>query len=897
MATSSLASSGEARPTLLALDGYSLMFRAFFAMPPMQGESGPTNALFGFFRMLVSAVRQFSPTYLAVALDHPSPTFRDDLFADYKGGRATTPDELRFQLEAVRGLLQVVQIPAIELAGFEADDVIATLTRLATADHVATEIVTGDRDILQLVADPLVRVHLTRQGVSNLETMDEGAVIAKYGVAPKQYGDFALLRGDKSDNLPGVRGIGAKTAAQLISRFGDIDTILAERSSLPARQREALDEAESELGLLRQLVALDQEAPISIALSDLALPTSFDVAAAEQMFVGSFGLRGVFASLKELFDVGEPAFGDQSLREHVTLAPEYRVVATPEELLNAHPDYLTVSARFAGEDGRVAPRTLGFGAPEPNGATPVWFPLGPGHDEAIMDQEVSLEVLNESEWVGIGLKETLRSLALTMGTEVAPSRLMDLGVLAYVLDSSQRRSDLREVAHLIDIDWPDGSADGLFDDHADQERMATELAVMPVLLEGLLTRIQAEGVQRLAMEVEIPLVGVLTKMEVAGAGVDTQVLEEIGVSLAAEASSTLGAIHAYTGDDFNPNSPKQLGTMLFEKLGLPTGKRTKTGYSTDARVLEGLRDQHPLVSLVLKFRELDKLRSTFYEGLRAEIAADGRIHATFNQTVARTGRISSEHPNLQNIPVRSEEGRRFRRVFVAPRGAVLVAADYSQIELRILAHLSNDERLIEVLSGSGDVHAMVAASIYGIEASQVSYEQRAVAKMVAYGLSYGMESYGLASRLGISSEEADAILASFFAAYPGLVQYRESVIREARERGYTTTLLGRRRYLPELQSPNRAIRQGAERQAMNAPTQGLAADIFKMALVALDERLLGTNARLVLQIHDEVVVEAPEAEATMVQDLVRESLAGVYPLAVPLIVNVGIGANWAEARA
>ncbi|WP_298208376.1 DNA polymerase I [Ferrimicrobium sp.] len=872
---------------LLAIDGYSLMFRAFFAIPPMQGPSGPTNALFGFFRMVVSALGQFHPTHLVVALDHPSPTFRDELFGDYKGGRATTPDELRFQLEALRGLLRALGIPSIEMAGYEADDVIATLTSLAEAQQFEVDVVTGDRDILQLVADPLVRVHLTRQGVSHLGTMDEAAMIAKYGVTAEQYCDFAVLRGDKSDNLPGVRGIGPKTAALLLNRYGDLDGILANLEELPARQRGAFEESAVELPLFRQLATLDRAVPLETSLDDLMMPVEIDQAAAERLFIGSFGLRTAYEKLSEL--VGRR----QSTQSRESLSTATKTSASIGDLLAARPKILAVTSRFDGEAGRSSPSILGFGAETKDQGSEVWLTSTPCS---------SLDLLDASELAGvslagIGLKELLRSLDLTCSISLAAGELLDLGVLAYVLDASERRSDLRAVAELLQLGWKDLEPQGLFDGNSTTEaELRQELGAIPQLLSLLLERIEAEGVLRLANEIELPLVKVLTRMEIAGVAIDLGVLDEIGAALASEAASSLAAIHTLTSPSFNPNSPKQLGTVLFDQLGLPTGKKTKTGYSTDAQVLEGLRDQHPLVGLVLRFRELDKLHSTFYEGLKGEVADDGRIHATFNQTVARTGRISSEHPNLQNIPVRSEEGRQFRRVFVAPQGFALVAADYSQIELRILAHLSEDPRLIEVLRSSGDVHAMVAASIYGVAPDQVSYEQRAVAKMVAYGLSYGMETYGLATRLGVTNEEAEAILSAFFSAFPGLKGYRERVIQEARERGYTTTLLGRRRYLPELNSANRALRQGAERQAMNAPTQGLAADIFKMALVALDRELGDGKARLVLQIHDEVVVEAPITDARAVADIVRTTLANVIELAVPLVVNVGIGSNWAEAR-
>lgn len=886
MESSNLGMHSQEGGRLLAIDGYSLMFRGFFAIPEMNGPSGPTNALFGFFRMLISAIGQFKPHYLAVALDHPSATFRDELYAGYKGGRATTPDELRFQLEVVRGLLDAIGIQSIEVPGYEADDVIATLARMATEQRVITEVVTGDRDILQLVSDPLVRVHLTVQGVSTLASMDEIAIRQKYGVEPSQYCDFAVLRGDKSDNLPGVRGIGAKTAASLLERFGSLDGIMAQLDELSARQRMALEEAAADLPLFRKLAQLNRDVPLDRTLEDFRVSTEVDFAKAERLFVDSFGLRTAFESLRGLLSPSATVAAKVSNQ----LIGSTQRVDSLREALESGSRHVAAAARFNGEAGRVPPSALGFGSEVSVGDSTVWISQQPSQLDAS-----DIELIGEVSLVGIGLKELVRSLNLLSPSALSPKELIDLGVLAYVLDASQRRSDLREVAQLLGAEWIEESAPDLFDTSSNELAISGELGVIPRLLELALTRIKEEGVDRLASEIELPLVKVLTRMEIAGVAVDADALETIGVALASEAKTTLGEIRALTSPEFNPNSPKQLGTVLFEELGLPHGRKTKTGYSTDARVLESLRE-HPLVSLVLRFRELDKLRSTFYEGLRQEIAEDGRIHATFNQTVARTGRISSEHPNLQNIPVRSDEGRQFRRVFVAAPGSLLVAADYSQIELRILAHLSQDPGLIEILSSTGDVHSLVAASIYGIDPSDVTYEQRSVAKMVAYGLSYGMEAYGLASRLGVSNDEADGILSSFFDAYPGLMSYRQRVIQQARELGYTTTLLGRRRYLPELRSSNRALRQGAERQAMNAPTQGLAADIFKMALVALDGELEGTGARLVLQIHDEVVVEVPSSKADSIARVVRNAMVNVIELAVPLLVNVGVGSNWAEAR-
>lgn len=867
------------RARLLAIDGYSLAFRAFFAITPMTANGQEVNALFGFLRMLARVTSTVQPTHLVVALDAMGPTFRDLRYHEYKGGRAETPEALREQLGMLRGVLDALTIRWVEVPGYEADDILATLATRAEEAGLATTIVTGDRDSLQLVHDPWVEVLLTRQGVTDLARMDEAAVEARFGVRPEHYRDFAVLRGDKSDNLPGVAGIGEKTAARLLGSYGSIDGILAHLDALPPKQRASLEEAREQLPLYRELATLVRDVPLGIGLDALRVAL-LDIAAGEDLVVGTYELRTPFRALLDAFGAGAP----RGSREEAAPPPVDRVLplVVSDDLgaLDGEGPLVAV-AHYPGVPGREMPATV----------------VVARGGRAVVREGCSAEIatlLDGAEVVGLGTKELVRALRLACGCQTMPARMVDAEVMAYVLDASERHRGLEEIARLAGVTLGEAPSSDLFT--AAAEPLLFAASALPRLVDGLRARAEEEGLAGLVEEIEVPLTRVLTEMEWRGVAVDLGVLDELGAALAEASRSVLGEIHGLVGE-LNPNSPKQLGEVLFDRLGLTPLRRTKTGYSTDAAVLEQLRDAHPLVPLVLRFREIDKLRSTFYEGLRSEVGRDGRIHATYNQTVARTGRISSERPNLQNIPVRSEEGRQFRRVFIAPEGRLLLAADYSQIELRILAHLSKDERLIELLCSGVDVHTMVAASIYGVSPAAVTPEERSVAKMVAYGLSYGMESYGLAQRLGIPGEEADRVVKAFFASFPRLRRYRDAVVEEARERGYTTTLLGRRRYLPELRSPNRALRQGAERQAINAPTQGLAADLFKKALVALADALQDRDAFLVLQVHDEVVVEVAAREADAVAAIVRTTLTGVMELAVPLVVDLGVGPNWEDAKA
>jgi DNA polymerase-1 len=870
------------------VDGYSLLFRAYYALihANMSNRSGdPTSAIFGFLRMLASLVEQLQPTHLAVALDHPGKTFRDELFDQYKAQRKETPPELIQQLEAMRAILDALSVARVEQEGLEADDVIATLAELASRKGLQVRVVTGDRDALQLVDDDAVVVGLTRKGVSDIEWFGEAQVEAKHGIPPARYPDVAVLRGDTSDNLPGVPGIGPKTAAQLISKYGSLESLLGHVEELPEKHRAAVSRLADDLVQAKRLTLLVRDADLGVTVEDLELG-SWDPRRAAQMLVETYDMRRPYDFIAKAFR-NRPALVDGKEGEN---KPGAVRVHQPKRVhqLNRVFDYsqlegatFAASAAFAGTPGRSAIVKLLL-SDQDN-----FIELTPPFEGLV-------QKLTDSTLIGSCLKELVRSLAMHHGLDLWPGRLVDLSILGYLLDPDSGAASIKELADRY-LGLRNTAEDSLFGQSNDSDLIDEVLLAFP-LKEELERRLSADRMDELAVRVEIPLTSVLSDMEITGVAVDLDRLDQIGQDLAQEASGLLAEIHGLAGEVFNPNSPKQLGAILFGKLGLASGKKTKTGYSTSASVLESLRDEHPLVDVVLRYREVEKLRNTFYEGLKSEVAPDGRIHATYKQAVARTGRISSEHPNLQNIPIRTNEGKRFREVFVAPAGNLLVVADYSQIELRILAHLSGDANLIAALRGRTDVHAQVAAQVFGIPVEQVTERERSIAKMVAYGLSYGMESYGLAQRLGIETREAELILSAFFRAFPGLKAYREQAVEEARRYGFTTTLLGRRRYLPDLNSPNRAVRESAERQAMNASTQGLAADIFKIALVQLHKELARFDARLVLQIHDEVVVETPGQVAQEVAQTVERVMSQAYQLEVPLLVNVGVGSSWAQAK-
>jgi DNA polymerase I len=942
-------SGGDSPPPLILLDGMSLAFRAYFALPADLATSAGvvTNAVHGFASMVVNLVRDHRPVGLAVAFDLPGGTFRDEIIDDYKAGRNETPSDLPAQFDMIRNLLGSLAIPVVGAVGFEADDVLATLATEARDRKHPVIVVTGDRDTYQLVEDPYVRVLYNKRGVSEYALYDEAGIEERTGVQPDKYPLLAALRGDPSDNLPGVPGVGEKTAAKLINQFGDLDTLFAHLDGLSPKLRQNLAEHAERVRLNAEIIPLIRDVPLDVHVEQLTLG-GWDLEEARHAFA-ELELRSLWPRFTALIDEGAfgegtdsgsdrtPSGEDHSVGGLVDGIPEWlsgpQVVVPPtaaaarkamRELFTAartSSGNLAVFARWTGEPGRssLASLTLSCEPGVDGSATPMVHLAVDDSGAGVLGDGGVLEDLaaalgpGGARVVAHDAKEMMRSL-LPLGVDMIDLAL-DTAVAAYLLDPSTdhyRLADLAERFLGVTVDDGTGAkGQGAFvldppPDPTDGHDRPGDEVVAAARLVGVLARLRAPltdalaavGEAELYEDIEQPLVRVLARMEVVGIGVDREVLASISAGLADECSSLEATIQELAGEPFKVNSVPQLRAVLYEKLGLTPVRKTKTGFSTDARTLELLRGEHPIIEVLLRYREVEKLRSTYGESLIAEVAPDGRIHATFRQTVARTGRLSSDRPNLHNIPVRTEEGRRFRQAFVPSPGRQLLVADYDQVELRAIAHLSSDPGLRAAFAAHQDIHRTVASQVFGVDPDRVTPQQRSTAKMVSYGLAYGMEAYGLSQRLAVPVEEAQVILQAFFAAYPSVHDYMERAVSEARNTGYTVTAFGRRRPLPDLSSANYQARQAAERQAMNAGIQGLAADLFKVALIRLDAGLDqgGFHSRLVLQVHDEVLVDVDPEEADQVAELTERALTGAGDLTVPLKVAMAWGSSWAEAK-
>ncbi len=882
---------------LLLLDGNSLTYRAFFALPTDMATAGGqvTNAVFGFTSMLINLIKDHQPRGIIVLFDRPEPTFRHDAHAEYKANREAAPDILRQQMGLVREVVAALGITAVDLAGWEADDLIATLTTRAVDGGDDVLIVTGDRDSYQLVRDPHVKVLYNRRGVSDYALYDEAGILERTGVTPALYPQYAALRGDPSDNLPGVPGVGEKTAAKLITTYGGLDGIFENLDKQTPKLRENLTANEAQARRNHELMVLRHDAPIEVDIDGAKISPNLDeVKRLFEFLEFRTLLDRLGEALVGLGVEGPRGTGSVLEAEVVEAADREAALAT----LRARPVH-DVAAAWAGPPARSA--LLGLAVVTDAEAAEVsWIPAALLGDPAIAEA-VSGEVPLRTH----DAKALMRSL-LDLGLPLVALSL-DTAIAAYLIDPAETRyavADLLEkyTGDRLPEDDPASAGTLDFGDSAvtDAKRAARAALAISRLAPALESALERQGMAELYRSIENPLVAVLAEMEHLGVGVDGDELRALNQRLTAETQRLGEELVRVAGRPFNLNSPIQLREILYTEHGLAPSKKTKTGFSTDAATLEKLRDQWPeFIDPLLAYREVEKLRGTYGEGLLAEVGADGRIHATFNQTVARTGRLSSDQPNLHNIPVRSEEGRAFRKAFVAAPDSRLLIADYNQIELRCIAHLAADPGLIAAFTGGQDIHNATAAQVFGVDPQRVTIEQRSKAKMVSYGLAYGMEAYGLGQRLNIATEEASLILDAYFNAFPNVKAYMDSTVKAARERGYTETLFGRRRPIPELSNPNFRIRQAGERQAMNAGIQGLAADIFKVALVRLAAGLRdgGYAARIVLQVHDEIIVESPEAELGPVGDLVVSTMRGAAELDVPLEVNLSVGRTWAAGKA
>ncbi|MBB1242951.1 DNA polymerase I [Streptomyces durbertensis] len=886
---------------LLLMDGHSLAYRAFFALPAENFSTTTgqqTNAVYGFTSMLSNTLRDEAPTHFAVAFDVSRKTWRSEEYEEYKANRSKTPDEFRGQVELIGELLDAMRVKRFAIDGFEADDVIATLATQAAADGFEVLIVTGDRDAFQLVSDRVTVLYPTK-GVSELTRFTPEKVREKYGLSPEQYPDFAALRGDPSDNLPGIPGVGEKTATKWIHQFGSFAELV-----------ERVDEVKGKAGqnLREHLESVKRNRRLTEMVRDVELPCG--PAELERVPYDQEAVRGILDALEfrhanfrdRLFAADPGAAAEQAAEPAAGVEVEGRVLESGGLAVwlaehGGSPLGLVCVDDWKLGAGRVHEIALASAA-----GPACWFePTGlseqderefarwcadAGRPKVLHNAKAVLRVFAEHGWSVAGVS-------------------MDTALAAYLVQPGRRSFALDALTtEFLGRELPQpASADGQLALGAEEEAQADALmgqarAVLD-LGAAFNERLPEVGAAELLHDMELPTSALLARMERAGIAADVQWLRSLEQQFADAVQEAVRQAHASVGHEFNLGSPKQLQEVLFGELGLPKTKKTKTGYTTDADALAWLAAQteHDLPVLMLRYREQAKLRTTV-EGLIKTVAEDGRIHTTFSQTVAATGRLSSTDPNLQNVPVRTDEGRAIRRAFVVGEGyEALMTADYSQIELRVMAHLSQDKGLIEAFTSGEDLHTTVASQVFGVPAAQVDPEMRRKIKAMSYGLAYGLSAFGLSQQLGVGTDEARKLMDTFFERFGGVRDYLHHVVEEARAVGYTQTMLGRRRYLPDLNSDNRQRREMAERMALNAPIQGTAADIVKLAMLRVDEALTaeGLSSRLLLQVHDEIVLEIAPGEREKTEELVRREMAGAVRLSAPLDVSVGVGADWESA--
>jgi DNA polymerase-1 len=858
---------------LFLIDGNSLAYRAFFALPETIATSRgvPTNAIFGFASMLVKVLTEYGVNPTLVVWD-AGMSGRETAYTEYKAERRRRPDLLSEQWPHLHPLVEAFGYQNVKVDGYEADDVMATLAMQAKEKKIPVMMVTGDRDMFQLI-EPGIRVMATSRGITDTKIYDTQAVVDRYGIAPELIPDFYGLKGDTSDNIPGVPGIGDKTAAQLLQEYGTLEDVLANIDNISgAKRKENLTNHADDARVSKQLAT---------AIRDVSLEIDIEQVAAQEPdrsklreFFREFELRDPLRRLEE-------ALGDEE-----TAAPRQRSIVELEATAQQIPasdlarvkggDHATLAAERPVDEDGVA-------------GGPLRFAAYAGDGEVLVGEAETLAALTLAWGERPLVAHDWKSLASGEGECDTPPLEHDTMVAAYLIDPARRKYPLPELLEDEGISASIEGANGL----------AERAVCTRALAERQLAVIEEQGLTRLLGEVEMPLVEVLIDMERAGVKLDTERLERINERFAERIAGLETEIWKLAGEEFTIGSPQQLGQVLFDKLGLSKKRRGKTGFSTDARVLAAIRDEHPIIDKIERWRELTKLKSTYLDALPELISGEtGRLHTTFNQTATTTGRLSSTNPNLQNIPIRSEEGREIRACFVAEEGSKLISADYSQIELRVLAHIAGEPVLQEIFERGEDVHAATAGEMFGLPPDQVDHGTRSKAKMINFGIVYGLSAYGLADRLNIPQEEAGEFIDRYLARFPKVQEFITNTITSATNDGHVTTLFGRIRRIPELRARQRQTRLLGERLAVNTVIQGTAADIIKVAMVRTWKALreAGLSTRLVLQIHDELLFEAPESEVERASAIVREQMAGAFPLDPPLGVDVGVGANWLEAK-
>jgi DNA polymerase I len=886
------------RPRLLLLDGHSLAYRAFFALPVENFSTTtgqPTNAVYGFTSMLINVLRDEQPTHLGVAFDVSRQTFRAEEYADYKANRSKSPDEFKGQVSLIQEVLAALRVTTIEKDGFEADDVIATLTTQAVAEGFEVLICTGDRDSLQLVGESCTILY-PRKGVSDMARMTPAAVEEKYGVVPGRYPEIAALVGETSDNLPGVPGVGPKTAAKWINQYDGLDNVIAHADQIKGKAGDSFREHLGDVIRNRRLNALVCDLDLTARPTDLVMQP-WDRHEVHKLFDGlEFRvLRDrLFQTLESEEEIEEGGFElDGTRLEQGTVSDWLTKHASGGDRVGVQVqgswragtgDVFAIA--LATVDGSAAWIDVEQISPEDDGALAGWL-SDPSYPKVLHDAKGPMLALQARGWKLAGL---VRDTALSAYLARPDQRSYDLADLTLRYLKRELKQETEDSGQL--------SFDNLGEDSSGDTSMLQARAILD-LAEALDDELDSRGGTRLLAEVELPLVHVLADLEGLGIAVDVEQLETLESHFADGVKKAAGEAYDAIGKEINLGSPKQLQVILFDELNMPKTKRTKTGYTTDADALQQLyvKTGHPFLEHLLRHRDVSRLRQTV-EGLLKTVQPDTRIHTTFNQLIAATGRLSSTDPNLQNIPVRTEEGRRIREAFVVGDGyESLMTADYSQIEMRIMAHLSEDKLLIEAFRSGRDFHSVTASRVFEVDAASVTPEMRAKIKAMNYGLAYGLSAYGLSNQLGIDTSEARGLMDEYFETFGGVHDYLAGIVDEARKCGFTETIMGRRRYLPDLTSDNRQRREMAERMALNAPIQGSAADIIKVAMLKVDAALRSAalKSRMLLQVHDELVLEVAPGESDALEKLVREQMAAAADLTVPLDVSVGTGHSWHEA--
>ncbi|QSO51977.1 DNA polymerase I [Alicyclobacillus curvatus] len=920
----------NSRPKLMLIDGNSITYRAFFALPALSNSQGQfTNAVYGFTQMLLKVLQTEHPTHVAVAFDAGKQTFRHSVYGEYKGTRQKTPSELSEQFPLVREVLEAFEIPALEVPEYEADDIIGTLAKNAEANGYEVLVVSGDKDLLQLVTEQ-VHAILTRKGVTDVERYTPESVFERYELTPRQIIDLKGLMGDTSDNIPGVPGVGEKTAIKLLKEFGSVEEVLSHIDDVAGNKlKERLHENKDKAVMSKQLATIFCEVPVNVDFDALAY--SGHLTPKVQTVFRKLGFKSLVDKISREIDfstntadsgagahhtegTGEGADGTAagtgtvgngqesrldvgSGNQLTTLSPTpeipYQYIATKQELEQ-------LWQKLRGEVGLIP---ICDGA-DYHTANLAGFAIGTKNACYYVSFDGELETTDVKPLWTKDFEKTvfdLKSLVVLLdahGLTLTPGgHWFDVLVSSYLLNPSDGELTLQNLLerelhrNVPQCDW---SAIG------DVEKKAQIASWLPELRHHINAGLREQELDDLFFKVELPLEFVLAKMEVLGFHVNSARLQEIGSDLQKQLERLTGQIYQHAGMEFNINSPKQLGDVLFEKLGLPAMKKTKTGYSTSADVLEKLAPYHDIVADILHFRQLGKLQSTYVEGLLKVVRPEtDRVHTRFHQALTATGRLSSSEPNLQNIPIRMEEGRKLRLAFEPTyRDWVILSADYSQVELRILAHLSGDEALVQAFRSDEDIHTSTAATVFGVPLEDVTSLMRRQAKAVNFGIVYGISDYGLSQNLNITRAEAARFIEDYFTKFPGVANYMKEIVEGARKTGYVTTLLNRRRYLPDIHSRNFNLRSFAERTAMNTPIQGTAADIIKLAMVRIDEALRESDlqARMLLQVHDELIFECPQTEVEELEALVHEKMENALTLSVPLKVDVHVGRTWYEAK-